>query len=207
MGLIRSSRAFEKALKGKGALKTSEGAIVGGLLALSDAVIKTKNEKALIEFLNENRGNVTLDPYKMNKYTPLFLKMASDAMNKKMFSSAFTLYGLIPSTKETIEDINAKIGQLPNSKGIVDRGYKVDVARLKADCKKLEAKRRQVDVEIAEADPEDFTPAMRMGGACALNVDPRRTYWGVACKEAWCKKNKWRYGCIDEGNLVRKSGS
>ena len=68
-------------------------------------------------------------------------------------------------------------------------------------CSRLDEKRRDLDAEIAEAGPEEFTPAMRHGVACAMNADPRRTYWGAECKEAWDKKNKWRYGCRREGEL------
>ena len=46
-------------------------------------------------------------------------------------------------------------------------------------CSRLDEKRRDLDAEIAEADPEEFTPAMRHGVACAMNADPRRSYWGA----------------------------
>ena len=45
-------------------------------------------------------------------------------------------------------------------------------------CDVLKNKRRELDVDLAEADPEDFTPAMRQGVACAMNADPTRTFWG-----------------------------
>ena len=45
-------------------------------------------------------------------------------------------------------------------------------------CGKLKEQTTEIDPEIAEADPRDFTPAMRMGVACAMNADIRRTYWG-----------------------------
>ena len=64
-------------------------------------------------------------------------------------------------------------------------------------CNKLKSKRQQVDAEIADADPNDFTPAMRMGVACIMNADPRRTYWGMPCKDDWCKEKRRRYGCIE----------
>lgn len=73
-------------------------------------------------------------------------------------------------------------------------------------CKKLEAKRRQVDVEIAEADPEYFTPAMRMGVACALNADPRRTYWGWHAKRRGARRRSGDTDASTKESLVRKSG-
>ena len=68
-------------------------------------------------------------------------------------------------------------------------------------CSRLKEKRSELDAELAEVDPKEFTPAMRQGVACALNADPRRTYWGADCKDDWDEKKKWRYGCIKEGKL------
>ena len=42
---------------------------------------------------------------------------------------------------------------------------------------------------------------MRHGVACALNADPRRTYWGGECKEEWPREKKWWYGCLDKTKL------
>ena len=52
-------------------------------------------------------------------------------------------------------------------------------------CPALKGKARQLDVELAEANPGDFTPAMRQGVACALNADPTRTFWGYRPDETW----------------------
>ena len=57
-------------------------------------------------------------------------------------------------------------------------------------CEKLSSKRRELDVELAEADPEDLTPAIRRGVACAMNADPTRTFWGTNVKEAWSEKEE-----------------
>ena len=45
-------------------------------------------------------------------------------------------------------------------------------------CERLKDKRHDIDEDLAEANPEDFTNAMRMGVACAMSADPRKTYWG-----------------------------
>ena len=68
-------------------------------------------------------------------------------------------------------------------------------------CCKLKGKRRELDFELAEADPNDFTPAMRQGVACAMNADPTRTYWGKECNEEWDEKRKRTYGCAAPGSL------
>lgn len=68
-------------------------------------------------------------------------------------------------------------------------------------CSRLDETRKELDAGIAEADPDEFTPAMRHGVACAMNADPRRTYWGSECKAGWGKRKHGRYGCRKEGEL------
>ena len=46
-------------------------------------------------------------------------------------------------------------------------------------CRRLREKAKELDPELAEADPEDFTPAMRHGVACAMNADPRKNVLGA----------------------------
>ena len=65
----------------------------------------------------------------------------------------------------------------------------------------LEAKRQELDPELAEADPYEFTPAMRQGVACAMNADPTRTDWGLECSEGWSRGMKWRNGCYKPQQL------
>ena len=68
-------------------------------------------------------------------------------------------------------------------------------------CDALKGKRMELDSGLAEADPNDFTPAMRHGVACALNADQRRTCWGGECKGEWHWTNKLRDGCLHENTL------
>ena len=68
-------------------------------------------------------------------------------------------------------------------------------------CTALKCKARQLDVDLATADPYDFTPAMRQGIACALNADPTRTYWGEAPEEDWGANRTKLYDCCKEEDL------
>ena len=65
-------------------------------------------------------------------------------------------------------------------------------------------KRKQVDERLAEADPEDFTPAMRVGVACAMNADIRKTYWGKACQEEWNQQKRKDYGCVKPEQIINE---
>lgn len=136
---------FGKALDEKKRLRTNESAVVKGFIALSDASVKTKDEKSLVDFIDKHRAHIILEPYRMNKYIPLFLNMANSAIKEKMFTTAYVLYGIIPNTTDVIDDMKTKLAQLPNRKGIVDTGRKVDIIALKKDLEKLEAKKTSGD--------------------------------------------------------------
>ncbi len=46
------------------------------------------------------------------------------------------------------------------------------------ECEKLANKRRELDVELAEADPDDLTPAIRKGGRKRDERGPRKNLLG-----------------------------
>ncbi len=81
-------------------MRTSDVGIVAAFLALSQAVIEEKNEKAMVDFLNKNRADITLEPYQMYEFTPVFMKLASNALDADMYIAAFSLYALIPGTDD-----------------------------------------------------------------------------------------------------------
>ena len=56
-------------------------------------------------------------------------------------------------------------------------------------------------MDLATADPDDFSPAMRQGVACALNADPTRTFWGDDLDEEWGTNRAKLYGCRTEAEL------
>jgi tetratricopeptide (TPR) repeat protein len=138
-------RHFETALKNKDKMRTAGGGIVAGFLALSQAVIQEKNEQAMLDFLDKNRADITLEPYQMYEFTPLFMKLAGNSLEADMYISAFNLYALIPGTEDVIQDIKVRLNQLPGRRGIRDGKTIIDVDRLKKGLAKLEEKQRSGD--------------------------------------------------------------
>ena len=63
-------------------------------------------------------------------------------------------------------------------------------------CGRLKCKRKEIDEHLADADPDDFTPAMRMGVACAMSADIRKTFWGTSCDGNWSPQKRKRCGCV-----------
>ncbi|MFC4991885.1 tetratricopeptide repeat protein [Rubritalea tangerina] len=96
---------FETALKNKDRWKTPDAAIVSAFQALTKAVIQAKNERALVDFLNQNRSAITLKPYQMVQFGPFFQKLATEALEADMQEAAYNLFALIPGTQVAMSDL------------------------------------------------------------------------------------------------------
>ncbi|PQJ28253.1 tetratricopeptide repeat protein [Rubritalea profundi] len=96
---------FDTSLKNKDRWKTPNTAIVSAFQALTRAMIATKNERALIDFLNQNRSAITLRPYQMVQFGPFFQKLATDALTADMQQAAYSLFALIPGTEVALSDL------------------------------------------------------------------------------------------------------
>ena len=128
---------LEIALKNKVKMKTSDSSIVAGFLALSQAVIESKNEAAMVDFLNKNRADITMEPYKMYNFIPVLLKLAGDALNSEMYVATFNLYAMIPGSDEILEDIRVREEQLGDRPGIKDGLNIIEAATLRATADKI----------------------------------------------------------------------
>lgn len=115
LGNIKDGMQFlETAINNKLTFPTPNRGIMSGFQAMVEAVIKTKNEKALLDFLGKNRASIKLDPYEAYDFAPLFMKLAQDAKSAEMLRSTFELYSLVPGTLVTIDDIETKLDDIGN---------------------------------------------------------------------------------------------
>ncbi|MBB5353550.1 tetratricopeptide (TPR) repeat protein [Haloferula luteola] len=114
------NKHFETALKNKDAYKTPGAGIVNAFQALVGAVIETKDEKSLTDFLNSNRADILIEPYEMPPYAPVFLKLAAEAFQAGMQTVAMELYQLIPSTQVMLEDAQSRLARMGDRAGIQD---------------------------------------------------------------------------------------
>ncbi len=144
-------RNFETALKNKDKMRTSDTGIFAAFLALSQSVIKENNEAAMVDFLNKNRSDISMPPYQRYEYTPVFLKLAGNALESDMYKAAFNLYAMIPNTQEVIDDIQVRLNQLSGRKGIVDGVKIIEASRLESGLTKMKAKLRSGDPDDVKA--------------------------------------------------------
>jgi len=187
---------FETAIKNKVKMRTQDAGIVAAFLALSQSVIKEKNEPAMVDFLNKNRADITLAPYQMYEFTPVFMKLAGNALEAEMYVAAFNLYALIPGTEETLQDIKVRIDQLAGRRGIKDGNSIIELARLKKGMEKLRGKLRS-------GDPDDVMVLTAMTYLHDRVSNQRGVFGTLEQLELYYKKSSKREGNLF--NLVRVS--
>ncbi len=119
--LAEGSKYYTNALQNKDKWRVPDPAIVTAFKDFASAAIAKNKEQVLVDFINENRAAITLDPFKMYQFTPFFRKYGSEAFEKNMIKGAFSLYALMPGTIETKDDLEAR------KKTVI--GYKRDILR------------------------------------------------------------------------------
>ncbi|MGB0774702.1 MAG: hypothetical protein ACPGUY_02575, partial [Akkermansiaceae bacterium] len=176
---------FETALKNKEKMKTSDAGIIAGFLALSQAVIEEKNEQAMVDFLGKNRADITLAPYQMYEFSPVFLKLAGNALEAEMYIAAFNLYAMIPGTEVVIQDIKVRVDQLGDRKGIKDGLTIIELERLKKGIAKLKEK-------VSSGDPDDVKVLSAMTYLHDQAGNQRGVYGALEQLELYYPKSKNR---------------
>jgi tetratricopeptide (TPR) repeat protein len=122
-----------------------DAGIAAAFQALVVAVIDKNNEKALLDFIEKNRADITLAPFEMADFTKLYMKLAADAIAVDMERAAMQLYQLIPSTEATLEDTRNRITALGTRPGVKDGNRMVNTQKLKDNLKMMES-----DIRVAK---------------------------------------------------------
>lgn len=178
-------RHFETAIKNKVKMRTSDAGIVAAFLALSQAVIEKKNEAAMVDFLEKNRADISMPPYQLYEYTPVFLKLAGTALESEMYKASFNLYAMIPDTEVVIADIKVRLDQMPGRRGIKDGDQIIEVARLESGLSKLRNKLRS-------GDPDDVQVITAMAFLHDQAKNQRGVYGALEQLELYYPKSKKR---------------
>jgi len=109
---------FQAALENKEKLKVQDAAVVATFQAMSAAIIKEKKEAKMVDFVRDHRATLTLEPYEMYDYVPLFLKLSSDALKEKMNKACVSLLTLLPSTQLCDQDFKSVLGAYQELPGV-----------------------------------------------------------------------------------------
>lgn len=133
---------LEIAIKNKHVFPTPESGIIAGFQELVLSGILKRNEQALLDFIDKNRGELIVEPHLMQQYSRVFMKLAGDAVAAEMERAAFALYQFIPSTESAIEDVRARLRSLGPLARITDGSNTLLRKKLEEDLAALDAERR-----------------------------------------------------------------
>ncbi len=193
---------YETALKNKEKLRVPEAAIVSAFKDFAAAAITEKKEKMLVDFVNNNRGILTLDPYQMYQFIPFFRKYAAEAFSQDMLSAAFTLYGLMPGTTQTAEDLSVYEKDFVGytragvADGFINRNARQSVTQVQNDLKHIQK-------SIKAGEPHELLALKSLAFTHESEGYVRGAYNAYKSMERYYTKTKGREDNLY--NLVRTS--
>lgn len=140
--LAEGSENLEIAIRNKRNFPTPDTGIVAGFQSLVSAAIAAGDEQALLDFIRKNRAALRIAPHKLYAFSPVFMKLAGDAIASDMRRAALELYQFIPSTDVAIDDVRARLRSMGNAITLKDGTKTLDRTALEADLATFEADRR-----------------------------------------------------------------
>lgn len=193
---------YENALQNQEKLRVPDAALVSAFKDFASATIKEKKEKMLIDFVNNNRGALVMDPHKMYQFIPFFRKYAAEAFSNDMLNAAFTLYALMPGTTETVEDLrnleNDFVGldRPVVADAFINRNARQSVTQIRNDLKRIEK-------SIKDGEPHELLALRSLAFTHEGEGYVRGAYNAYKTMEKHYKKTKGREDNLY--NLVRTS--
>ncbi len=103
---------LEIAMRNRATFGTPDEGIIAAFEALASASIGAKNEQALLDCIQKNRGELTVAPALMHRYSKVFLKLAGEAISAGMIRAALAIYTFVPDSSIALEDAIARPGTL-----------------------------------------------------------------------------------------------
>ena len=105
--IAEGNENLEIAIRNQRLFPTPDEGVIAGFQALATAAVSQHNEQALLDFIGKNRGELTMEPSLMHRYSRVFLKLAGDAVAAGMTRAAFALYSFVPTTDAALDDAKA----------------------------------------------------------------------------------------------------
>lgn len=133
---------LEIAIRNKHSFPTPETGIVAAFQALVSAALSSRNEQALLDFIGSNRGGLVIEPFRMHRFSQVFLTLAADATAADMPRAAMAIYQFVPSTDAAMDDIRARLKAMGPLENVNDGGDVVVRKELEADLAALDELRR-----------------------------------------------------------------
>jgi tetratricopeptide (TPR) repeat protein len=147
--MIEGSENLEIAINNKDKFKTSDVAILLGFRAMVATAIDAKNEQVILDFIEKNRGLLTIDPLDMCQYSAYFLKLATNAMDAGMDRTAFLLYQMAPSIDAAMDQAKFRLDAMENLSVLSVKGgswVKADIEKMLQSLEESKNSGRSLDV-------------------------------------------------------------
>jgi tetratricopeptide (TPR) repeat protein len=143
--------SLETAVQNKPRFRVPDSGIIAGFQALVEAAIAKQDEKPLLSFLERNRSGIVLEPFEMEPYAGLFLKLAADALAAGMDGAALVLCQLVPPSDVMSADLRSRLARLGNRGEVKELIRTVSKAKLQASLDALTQQRSAGEpLEVAQ---------------------------------------------------------
>lgn len=140
--IAEGNENLEIAIRNRVNFPTPGVGIIAGFQALVRAVLETRDEQALLDFIGKNRGELLLEPFAMSRYSPVFMKLAGDALADGLHRAALGIYQFVPSTEVAMDDTRARLRAMGGTRELADGTTELSKAQLEQDLAALEAESR-----------------------------------------------------------------
>lgn len=138
----KGNEQLEIAIKNKKEYKTPETGIVSAFQNLVEAAIEKENEQAIVDFVQNNRGTLIIPPYAMYQFSPVFMRLAAEAIAADMQRASVVLYQFVPPTETAVEGVRTKLTSLGNIRGLKDGERNIIKSELENNLKNFDESRR-----------------------------------------------------------------
>jgi tetratricopeptide (TPR) repeat protein len=133
--------SLETVVQNKPRFRAPDSGIIAAFQAFVEAAIAKRDEKPLLSFLDRYRSGIVLEPFEMEPYAGLFLKLAADALAADMDGAALVLCQLVPPSDVMSADLRSRLARLGNRGEVKELTRTVSKAKLQASLDALSKQR------------------------------------------------------------------
>ncbi|WP_341407089.1 tetratricopeptide repeat protein [Luteolibacter soli] len=149
--LAEGLESLETVLQNKPRFRAPDSGIIAAFQAFVEASIAKRDEKPLLSFLERYRSGIILEPFEMEPYGGLFLKLASDAMAADMDGAALVLCQVVPPSDVMSADLRSRLERLGNRTEVKELTRTVSKVKLQASLDALSKQRTDGEpLEVAQ---------------------------------------------------------
>jgi tetratricopeptide (TPR) repeat protein len=136
------NKHLQTAIDNKLTFPTPDSLIVAAFQELVAATLRSREEAPLLDFISKNRGGLVVEPYLMQRYSKIFLKLTGDCVKAGLDGTALALLQFVPATETAIDDLRARLRAMGPLQRLNDGPNTLVRAELEQELAALEAERR-----------------------------------------------------------------